>query len=164
MMRAIVLHQPWAGCAALDVDGRKDVENRGRDTRVRGIIAIVAGQHPLPAVLDHRVRQLLATWGGRLQHLLERRGEVIAVAVLDSSHPANQAMMPVSCCYPWGDRDYGDRPAWHWMLRDPFPLPEPVACKGAQGWWFLPPEVETAVRLQVSTEWWDAHSGTVVRG
>lgn len=48
---------------------------------------------------------------------------------------------------PWFEgRPYG------WRLDDLFVLPEPVACKGAQGLWELPNDVEERVRSQYPGE------------
>ena len=37
-------------------------------------------------------------------------------------------------------------PGWHWVLADVRPLDEPVPCKGRQGLWTLPDDVERKVR------------------
>jgi hypothetical protein len=37
--------------------------------------------------------------------------------------------------------DYGGGGGWHWWLRDPVLLPQPVPCRGRQNLWPLPPEV-----------------------
>lgn len=37
-----------------------------------------------------------------------------------------------------------------WVLDDVRPLAEPVFCRGAQGLWILPPDVDAAVRVQLA--------------
>lgn len=39
---------------------------------------------------------------------------------------------------------------WSWVLTDVIALPEPVPCRGAQGLWTLPEDVEAAVREQMA--------------
>ncbi len=36
-----------------------------------------------------------------------------------------------------------------WVLVDVYALVEPVPCRGFQGFWTLPPDVEAAVRAQL---------------
>lgn len=43
---------------------------------------------------------------------------------------------------PWFFGDFG------WVCEEPFLLPEPVPCKGKQGLWSMPPDVEARVRAQ----------------
>lgn len=38
---------------------------------------------------------------------------------------------------------------WGWELEDVRVLERPVACKGAQGLWTVPPDIEAAVRAQL---------------
>lgn len=41
---------------------------------------------------------------------------------------------------------------WHWRFTNVRRLASPVACKGAQGLWPLPPDVERAVQAQIEVE------------
>lgn len=45
---------------------------------------------------------------------------------------------------PWGVEDQ-----WQWSLDEVRVLPEPVSCKGHQGGWFVPDEVEARIRKQL---------------
>lgn len=51
------------------------------------------------------------------------------------------AMDPLASS-PWYFGSYG------WVCDDPFPLPKPVPCRGAQRLWRLPPDVEARVLEQ----------------
>jgi len=65
------------------------------------------------------------------------RGAVVAVVRFGLSHqdPAGGGE-----CTPWAIEG-----AWHWPIESVVPLTEPVACRGALGFWRLPGDVLTAV-------------------
>lgn len=126
---ALTLKQPWAWCVAA---GHKSVENRTWkpwSTILGQPIAIHAG-----AALE---RAALATLSERfgLRPVASElaRGAVVAVAVVDGF--VTEADAPDD---PWFTGPYG------WVLRDVVAIP-PVACRGGQGLWKLPPRVRHTV-------------------
>ena len=136
-MNAITLWQPWAWAVA---HAGKDVENRGWQPPLRAIghpLAIHAGQNcDLLAVLhlhEMGLREAPATASGY------PRGAVVAVAILGG------AIGPYS-----GPSGYWhERGSWGWKLVKIRTLTIPVHCRGHQGIWTLPPDVEAAVRTQL---------------
>ena len=131
-MRALTILQPWALCI---LDFGKMVENRSwrpPDSLLGQRFAIHAGKVPdLPAY------EGLLKEGYPLPLLSAMPfGAVVGVATLDRVVTALDD--------PWFCGPVG------WRLRDVRGLPTPVPCRGAQGLWTLPPEVEAAVLKQVA--------------
>lgn len=155
MMVAITVHQPWAyAIARLG----KAVENRDWMPHARNLgrpMAIHAGKKlDEEAVLDLRAEGMAVPDEMAL-------GAVVAVARLigiveietnDGGCRVVASMRPeaevreaaLSHDALWFCGRYG------WVFGRRVELPEPVACRGAQGLWPLPADVETAVREQIS--------------
>jgi hypothetical protein len=133
-MRAITVKQPWStaiAVAAVRPDLAKLVENRDRPHPWRaGIgerIAIHAGQtwdHDADG--DPRLLRLWSALSGWLAQnpLAQRRGEVLATAVLADVHTCDGS------CSPWAVPD-----AWHLVLVDVQLVTPPAPARGALGWW-----------------------------
>ena len=144
----ITVRQPWARCIAV---GEKLVENRGKTTSHRGLIAIHAGKTPDPlGDQDPRVLRLF----GEDPRLSASVGAIVAVATLVGCHQASP-IWP-TCCAPWGEvLHYGpsgkSRPAHHLVLADVVRLDRPVPVRGqVRVPWSAPAEVEAAVRAQLA--------------
>ena len=151
-MRALTLHRPWSFAVA---HLQKDVENRGWRTNYRGLLAIHAGKTwdwPAAEMIERIIGQgLFVPWEDE-RHPDAWKG-IIAVANLTGCHEARPEthsfddVYRAACCYsPWAQKHLG---TWHWVLADVHPLPTPVACKGRQGLWTLPADVEREVRAQM---------------
>lgn len=99
----------------------KDIENRTRRTHFRGTVAIHASLRLHPnATKNHK--QLA-------------RGAIIGVVdVIDcvDVHRSKHFFGP-----------YG------YVLKNPRPLAKPVPCKGALGFWQIPPEIEQEIKRQL---------------
>ena len=107
-IKALTIHQPFA---SLIVAGIKDVENRSRPTKYRGLLAIHAG---LAADDD-----AMTAHG----HLIDDypRGVILGtVRVIDCVRDSKSE---------WADR------SWHWQLADPQPFETPIPAKGKLGLW-----------------------------
>lgn len=144
-LRALTIQQPWAWAIAA---GHKDIENRpGPAWKYRGPLAIHAGKTTdVNGWVDPQIRAAVAAQGmcGPDPALYEARMAVVAVADLTDVH-----RMDVGCCTsPWRQIHGGV----HLVLGNVRALPDPVPCRGAQGLWFLPDDVETAVRAAVRLE------------
>jgi hypothetical protein len=122
------------------VDGK--VENRGQLTHHRGEVAI----HATKAVDQSAMGEALAA--GKVGPFTVL-GAVLAVADLVGCHLADQDS-GTTCCQPYGLRMWGQRPAYHLVFANVRRLPTPVEVRGQLGFWRLPPDVEHAVRRQLS--------------
>jgi hypothetical protein len=153
-MKAITVRLPWA--AAIQA-GKKLVENRGRPTGYRGQIAIHAAAAWSPfGQVDERISRW---WFGQVHEdvwveptdFRPLFRHVIAVADLVDCHWAATPVSPDrTCCQPWGDRIYGGDLAWHLVLDNVVPLPEPVPATGRISVpWTLPDDVAERVAAQL---------------
>lgn len=161
-MRAITVKQPWAWAIA---HGGKSIENRSRGTTYRGPLAIHAGlawsergatdTRVIDAIRGDRQPEgyydppiHVVAEVGRAGFIAVRptdpryaTGVVIAVAELADAHP------DAGCCRPWGESSYTEASGrkrtavHHLILEDIRPLPAPLACRGALGYWRLPADV-----------------------
>jgi hypothetical protein len=140
-MRALSVRQPWAWA----ICHGKDVENRSRGTRHRGLLAIHASKSaPFKADLDDpRIIDAIAANGFRVDDPPSAQGAVVAVAELVGCH-SDETEEPRTSCSPWAAQGQ-----YHWGLRNVRPLADPVPCRGALGLWRLPEGVEKLVRAQL---------------
>lgn len=145
-MRILTVRQPWAWAI---VHGQKDVENRSRNLvgDYRGPVAIHAGlradfnteSEPLDIArnlwfgVDHEM------WDPDESHWpwFDGRGAIIGVVDLVDVHHEGDCWTSGedrgsetewSMCSPWAQED-----AWHLVLTNPRPLPEPIPFKGGLG-------------------------------
>lgn len=123
-MYALTLIQPWA---TLVFAHGKDIENRmwvPPDRLVGQRIAVHAGR-----AVDHQ----LATDAHRAGYAMPDplpAGALLGTVTLAEVHHAAECRLR---CSLWADPD-----AFHWMLTDPRPMPEPVPCRGRQRLWTVP--------------------------
>jgi hypothetical protein len=159
-MRALTLTQPWAGLVA---SGVKLVENRPRRMiksedfgkpfaihasrvhdesvwpRIIGIEPRLALDHPESLTRRDRMHERMTTTSC-----------VIGVAAIHGCITGSPDI-------PWhvGEIVQKDQMRWFfgpigYVLRDVIALHEPVPCRGWQGFWTLPDDVERAVRAQLA--------------
>jgi len=149
-MRALSVRQPWAWA----ICHGKDVENRSRGTRHRGLLAIHASKSAAyhEDLNDPRIVDLIEASGFDLSDPPSAQGAVVAMAELTGCHepgfcfkarPGHGGEM----CSPWAHASQ-----FHWPLASVRPLAEPVPCRGALGLWHLPDDVEKAVRAQLGED------------
>jgi hypothetical protein len=157
-MRALTLTQPWAGLVA---SGIKLIENRPQRMIKASDFGTPFAIHASREI-DVRVYQRITTLAPALAEMSDLEHEwfrlsritsaVIAVATIDRD------------LHGWSEtsiREHelalreklGDQFRWFfgpvgYVLRDVVALPAPIACKGALGFWTLPPQVERDVRAQ----------------
>ena len=140
-MKALTLWRPWAGL--MGAPPLKDLENRGWQPP-----ASIVGQR-LALHAGKRWDRDGAVWAWEL---LERAGwsghdlgELFEACKVEGVVALATVGQPVAASRsPWFVGRYG------WPMLDVVRLPEPVACRGAQGLWTLPPEVEARVLGQVA--------------
>lgn len=166
-MRALTLTQPWAGLVA---SGIKLVENRprsmikvedfGKPFAIHASRVIDAGVYDrifeiAPELLPRGTMLDRATW----QVLARLTSAVIGVATIDKvlaggwtaenicshadllSFSNGELLGPKQVRWFFGPVGY--------LLRDVRALAEPVPCRGFQGFWTLPPDVERQVVEQL---------------
>lgn len=152
-MRAICLHQPLA---SLVVIGAKRWETRSKDLHYRGPLAICSTAKPPNAWMARRVyfpfRKYLKDMALPVGHVLGvvDLTEVVSTLTFLQRHcgrPESANWLPDEITFG----DYGpDRYAW--KLERPRQLAKPVPVKGCQFIFFLPPEVEQQVSVQLSSQ------------
>ncbi len=135
---ALTLHAPWAYAVAWK---GKNIENRTWAPPARLVgqrLAIHAGLAQPRADWD-----ALSMIAGRLGLVVTAsdvpRGAIVAIATVAGLVGEEDAR-----ANPWFVGPCG------WILRDVVTLPEPVPCKGAQGIWRLPVDVDTRVQAQIA--------------
>jgi hypothetical protein len=162
-MRALTLTQPYAGLVA---SGLKRIENRPRSMlrpeHFGQLVAIHASREIDESVYD-RVTAIdpalyFDDWKGKSKwyRLSRITKAVIAVAVVDSkidiTYPNPHS--PDGHWRKWLTENLGDQERWFtgpiaYVLSGIQDLAEPVPCRGMQGFWTLPEDVEAAVRKQL---------------
>jgi hypothetical protein len=147
-MRALTLHQPWAWAIA---HADKTVENRPTaPPRV-----VLGDDFAVHAGLAFDLAAWAAFREGRFGELARRvpdveklvHGAIVAVARLDAfvrGHEQLRALgYDLDLYRRWFSGPVGN------ILSYRRPLASPLPCRGMQGWWPLPPDVEAAVRAQI---------------
>lgn len=145
-MKALTLKQPWAWAVA---HAGKDVENRSWKppqsiigqriaihaglARERGALRDIGLDIDVPLFLDQGAFVAVATVAG----WVTGEGQFCIARGVDTFLPI------ASSRSPWFFGTYG------WMLTDVVALTEPIECKGQQGLWNVPPEVEAEINRQV---------------
>lgn len=142
-MKALTLKQPWAWAVA---HVGKDVENRTwkpPQSIIGQRIAIHAGRGFDRESLSNRAIKncvLPATF---------EHGAIVAITTVltfqhETGFPHGPGRFPKSDrAYWWFTGPYG------WWLTRTITLPEPIPCRGQQGLWTVPPEIEAEINRQV---------------
>ena len=117
-MKALTIRQPWAW-AFFHARPVKDVENRSRNTRHRGPLAIHSAAKCSPAYYEAAAAEIKRITGKRPPPLEELPlGQVLGtVNVVDCVRDSYS---------PWAQRDMA-----HWQVENPQPC-EPFPAKGQQ--------------------------------
>ena len=132
-MRALTVRQPWAWAIAR---GHKTMLNRGRDTGLRGEIAVHSSLRvDLEAFDDAVIRS--AHWDPE-DHEAAIGGIVAVVSLVEV---CTEARAGRSC----GCGDWALPGRFHWRLARPRPLAWPVLTLGQPGVWELAPRVAADV-------------------
>lgn len=153
MLRAISLHQPWASLMACHA---KTIETRHYLTHCTGLLAIHAAQK-IVKVPDPTAKIMLHALDPKATPLSPQdyfdglvRGVIVAVVeIYDCSRVEHFQAQHNEWFH--SERHFGDfsNGRFAWFTRKPVTLKEPVECKGKQGFFFLPADVEAKVRAQL---------------
>jgi len=166
-VKAITLHRPWPFAIFHLPSGiRKDVENRSWKPPFSVLgerIAIHAGKvfdddanASIAHVIDASWRLVsnnpsLNWWLNPVNEARRSEQGIIGTVIVDGwVHPEDWAYggitrgeATLASMSRWFTGPYG------WVLRDPVALPTPIPCRGAQGLWAVPDDVEIAIMAQV---------------
>lgn len=163
-LRALTMYPEHAECFRL---GLRTIETRGRHVAYRGLLAIHAGKRDpdSPPARNDPVSQVAMAAIPHGNPITT--GAIVAVGPLVECAPiigpGDDSYVPCivrnGLALQWfpehgptrdirGELWLGDfTPGRYGLLIDPvIPLPEPVPCRGAQGLWTVPADVEAAVR------------------
>ena len=145
---ALTVHQPYATLLVLDV---KDIENRGRalpSTRTGRMLWIHAGRTIRPVEADPFAWEQAAALGWGVEEIQADAGRILGWVIPWGSHHADECHteMPVGTgplvkdryCSRWAHPD-----AHHWPVSDGHRIDDPPACRGQQGLWRIPEEIDT---------------------
>jgi hypothetical protein len=114
---SVVMPWPW-----LIMKFGKDVENRSWRTDYRGRILIHASKKPDPNTIQIMSHYMAMTTETELRKLLNCCGCIIgSVELVD--------------CVQNSKSKWAEAGQWHWILRDPILLENPVPAKGSLGLW-----------------------------
>jgi hypothetical protein len=165
-MRALTLTQPYAGFVAA---GLKLVENRSRSMVRREDFGVPFALHASREIdrdafasVDRIAPELQAKFAAdrkppRWHRLASITSAVIAVATIDRAVALDRGKPRTPIVYDLHTHalvDLGAQLRWFvgpigYVLRDVRALPEPVPCRGWQGFWTLTPDIEARVVAQL---------------
>jgi activating signal cointegrator 1 len=159
-MKGLTLTQPWATLIAL---GAKRIETRSWQTSYRGELAIHAGKGlgEFGSEAELWIRCLtdpfraVLTAGGYANPGQLPRGKIVAVVDLGDCVPTvgdgHIECRGLPDRVSAQERAFGNyaRGRFGWLLDALKTLPEPVPCRGAQGLWNVPAEVQAQIRAQL---------------
>lgn len=142
-LRAWTVRQPWASAIVGQPGGNggpKSVENRTTRVNRRGLVLIHAGlRYDLDAASRSWVMCQWLTSGSATPSTMPT-GAVVGAAVIEDCHRCD------GDCSEWAEQG-----AWHVRLGRRFALAQPVACRGALGFWRPQPAALAAVLEQHGT-------------
>lgn len=156
-MRGLTLWQPWATLIAI---GAKQYETRSWQTSYRGLLAIHATKvfkgEPRRLVFEEPFYSVLHAAGladitvpGLLGVERLPQGAIVAVVdLVECTQMDEKALRFVQA----QERAFGDWQVgrWAWGCNSLRPLKEPIPCRGFQGLWNVPADVEAEIRRQLA--------------
>jgi len=140
-MKALTISQPWASLIA---SGEKFVENRTWRTNYRGPLAIHAGLGS-----KYLKKKELAEYETGVVTAI---GWLRASVALSDAQYQNSIGAESKINVSWAElinHKYTEGP-FCWVLEAVAMLSKPIPCKGAQGLWVLPAEIETLIWLDLA--------------
>lgn len=137
-MRGLTLYQPWAHLVCV---GAKRFETRSWKTSYRGTLAIHAGSKWTPALALKTTEPMFGNYCFPVNGIVPFRfGAIICVVELVDCQPA-YALKPSLGAEEIAFGDYSEG-RWAWQLECPRILEAEIDCRGRQGLWEVPAELE----------------------
>jgi hypothetical protein len=130
-MKVLTVKNPWA---FLIINCGKDIENRTRKTNYRGRIAIHASLKSDKGAYQLRwsnpaVSKIFDAIRERRAEIEKLNGRIIGtVEIYNCTSPGFTGEYHPS---PWGEMSA----EWHYWLKEPVALPDPIAARGMLGLW-----------------------------
>ncbi len=148
-MKALTVFQPWASLECL---GLKGTETRAWPTSYRGPLAIHAGAKwdDFLAIQQRILHDYLIRRGSIGLPGVLPRGVILAVGDLIDCLQVTEANQTM---FGEFDRVAGDLSLgrWVWVLERVRPFRTPIPCRGMQGLWTVPADIEEQVLRQIQT-------------
>ncbi|WP_447978113.1 ASCH domain-containing protein [Candidatus Nitrospira bockiana] len=142
-MKAVTLHQPWASLIAW---GEKQYETRSWGTRYRGPLAIHASRRwPLK---ERSMCWRLDFVRVLIRHGIEHPSDLPLGVILCVVEVQDVVRTELLCGLSDQERAFGNYAPgrFAWQLGHVARLMRPLPCRGRQGLWDVPPEIEHALR------------------
>jgi hypothetical protein len=118
-MKTLSVIMPWP---LLIMSYGKDIENRSWKTDYRGRILIHASKYPDDNLFQIMSRYRVTPTEDEIRRLLKTCGCIIgSVELVD--------------CVKNSKSRWAEPGMWHWVLRDPIPLENPIPVRGSLGLW-----------------------------
>lgn len=148
-MKVLSLTQPWASLVA---SGAKRIETRSWRTNYRGPLLIHASK-----AWPKEARQLcdefpffnaLQTVGlSTPTHHNLPLGAIVAICSLRGAWRVEEVFERFPLLETEYEMAFGDYSTgrYAWLLENVRPLPEPIPCRGVQGLWTVPPDIEVQI-------------------
>lgn len=142
-LRVLSVRQPWSACL---VSGRKDIENRTRNAKYRGLVAIHSS---LKGDANAERDRAMKIWIDEAIDTLPSRyhgvGVVLAVGEMTDAHK-----LAKDCCEsPWAERE---SPVWHWRFANVQQLVTPIPATGQLGLWIPGPDLAAQIHAQLEVD------------
>jgi hypothetical protein len=118
-MKALSIIMPWPW---LIMNYGKDVENRSWSTQYRGRLLIHASKKPDDNLIQTMSHYRVTRTEDELKKMLGWCGHIFGSVEL------------VDCVQNFKSH-WAEKGMWHWVLRDPMTLENPVPARGALGLW-----------------------------
>ena len=145
-MKALSIIQPWASLIAL---GAKKIETRSWRTEYREPVAIHASKR-IPEdcwllCFEEPFKTALAEFFmGNSIYI--PTGSIVAIATIADCIPVEQISPELATEIAFGNYEPG---RFAWLLTAVKRFQRPIQCKGAQGLWTVPEEIEERLRGQI---------------
>lgn len=144
-MKAITLYQPHASATSVDL---KHYETRSWRTNYRGLLAIHAAKVVPKGLESWEFSRICQDVRNRMLIPLPH-SSIVTICILTDCIPTDRVQVSED------ERRFGDYSPGRcaWKLKHLTRLENPIECRGAQGLWTVPAEVEAKIMAQIKDEY-----------